>query len=295
MLACSLCLPLWIAPLETPPVEVRLLPAIQTVPTGCIAEVDVQLSSSAPQLVAAVDVLLTWDPSRLQLIQALPSDEGWLVAAFLGDPDGINDDVTDGQALFTALANPASGLSLPPDRNVATFLFKALDSGTVALLPSLGAFGKTRVIGALPGLELPVTLSAPAVVIAQDVPSLEVVRLGTPPNPNAFRPGQTSGPVIGAIWDPVVDHSSFFPGPLVDLLGISPVPAPVDLPSVFGTFLIDIANPFLLFSSPAGQPFQLQVNFNCALVGRQAFAQAASLDAVDVVLTNALDLTVGTF
>lgn len=295
MLACSLSLPLLIAPLGTPPVEVRLTPAVQTVPKGCIAEVDAVLSSSAPQLVAAVEVLISWDPSRLQLIQALPSNEGWLVAAFLGDPDGINDDVTDGQALFTALANPALGLTLPPDRTVATFQFKALDSGTVALLPSLGAFAETRVIGALPGLELPVSLSAPAVVIAQNVPSLEVVRLGTPPNPNALLPGQTSGPVIGAIWDPVVDHTSFFPGALVDLIGISAAPAPMDLPSVFGTFLIDIANPFLLFSTPAGQPFQLAVNFNCALVGRQAFAQAASLDAVDVLLTNALDLTVGTF
>jgi hypothetical protein len=50
---------LWIAPGGPLLVDMRLLPAIQTAPIGRIVEVHVQLSSSAPHLFAAVDVLLT--------------------------------------------------------------------------------------------------------------------------------------------------------------------------------------------------------------------------------------------
>jgi hypothetical protein len=37
------------------------------------------------------------------------------------------------------------------------------------------------------------------------------------------------------------------------------------------------------------------VPFNCALVGATAATQAASFDAIDVLVTNALDVTIGTF
>lgn len=274
-------------------VDMTLVTDPAPVPTGCVAAVDLVLSSAVPATVAAVDVILTWDPAELELIQALPSAEDWFVAAFLNDPDGINDDVLDGEALFTALANPSAPLELPPDLVVATFLFTVLDDGDVAIAPSAGAFGVTAVHGIVPGEVVTGVLGGPVPVTSVDVPSQEVTRLGTPPNPDAFEPGLTSGPVIGQVWDPYVDHTTFMPTALVDFLGVTPPTGFVDLPTPFGTVLIDIFQPFYLVGVPAGQPFAVPVPFDCSLIGVEACSQAASLDAVDIQATNALDLLVG--
>ncbi|MBI5850309.1 MAG: VCBS repeat-containing protein [Planctomycetes bacterium] len=67
------------------------------------------------------------------------------------------------------------------------------------------------------------------------VPSAQVPRLGTPPNPNALRPGVTSGPVIGRTWDPVVDHTLFMPAATADFLLLAL--APTNSTTPFGTLL----------------------------------------------------------
>ncbi len=51
--------------------------------------------------------------------------------------------------------------------------------------------------------------------------SSETVRLGVPPNPNAFRPARTSPPRVGQVWDPWVDHTSFAPDSVLDFLALS--------------------------------------------------------------------------
>lgn len=276
-------------------VDMTLSPTPQTVYTGCVAEVDLVLSSGTAAPIAAVDALLSWDPAKLELIQAVPSGAGWFLAAFLNDPDGINADVLDGQALFTALVNPASPLVVAPQLVVATFQFRVLEDGAVGLTPALGAFGKSRVIGTTPGDDLTGSLSIPVSISALDVPALEIPRFGTPPNPNAFKPGLTSGPVIGQTWDPFVDHSSFFPGALFDVIGITPAPSPVDIPTPWGLLLCDISGVLRLHFALPGVPFSVPVPLNCALVGQTVATQAGSFDAIDVLLANALDLTIGTF
>jgi hypothetical protein len=132
-------------------------------------------------------------------------------------------------------------------------------------------------------------------VIADDVPSLEIPRLGTPPNPNFFLPGVTSGPVINAVWDPFVDHSTFFPEALVDIMGITPSPAPLDIPTVFGTILCNIGEPILLYATPAGVPFSVPIPNICSVVGKSVCSQAATSDGLQSFALNALDLTFGTF
>lgn len=127
------------------------------------------------------------------------------------------------------------------------------------------------------------------------VAAAEVERLGTPPNPSALRPGVTSGPVFGSTWNPFVSHASFMPGAVIDLLGVSTgmlnFPAPP-----FGTLLCDVFSLALTTSASAGQPFAIQVPSDCTVIGVQLCAQAASIDlASNVALTNALDLTIGSF
>jgi hypothetical protein len=277
-------------------VDMTLVPNSQVVYTGCIAEIDLVLSAGASENVAAVDVILSWNPAQLELIQAIPSDEDWFVAAFLNDPDGINDDVLDGLALYTALVDPPNPLSVPPSAVVATFQFRVIASGQVGMIAAAGAFGKTRVISTTPGAAYSGTIAGPISITALDVASQQVPRLGVPANPNAFLPGVTNGPVVGTTWDPIIDHSSFFPGSLLDLMAIAPA-VPINVPTVqYGTFLCDIFSfPYILRAAPPGFPFSMVIPNDCSLIGLPACSQAASLDLVDVKLTNALDLVIGTF
>ncbi|MFT5286224.1 MAG: hypothetical protein ACI8TQ_002392 [Planctomycetota bacterium] len=127
------------------------------------------------------------------------------------------------------------------------------------------------------------------------VPSIaanEVIRAGTPPNPLALLPGQTGGPVLGGIWDPVIDHSTFMPGAIVDFLSFSLVPDNVSVPPL-GTVL---CGPVVLRRRRiAGTPFSFTLPADCVLVGVSLCIQGASFGGGTFLLTNALDITFGTF
>jgi hypothetical protein len=124
-----------------------------------------------------------------------------------------------------------------------------------------------------------------------DTPSLESVRLGTPPNPDALRPGRTSGPVLGATWDPVVDHTTFLPAAVVDVLMVAA--GRTNLPSAVGTVLGNPVGALLLTASP-GTPFALPIPPVDALVGAELTAQAGAATLGTVALANALDVRIGT-
>ena len=125
------------------------------------------------------------------------------------------------------------------------------------------------------------------------VAASEVVRLGTPPNPAALLPGVTSGPVLCATWDPAIDHSGFLPGAVLDFLAVTTVPTNLPLPP-FGTLLCDVSAPgTLMFDGPPGAPFALALPPNCALGGVALCVQGASFDGVQLLLTNALDVVLG--
>jgi aryl-phospho-beta-D-glucosidase BglC (GH1 family) len=116
------------------------------------------------------------------------------------------------------------------------------------------------------------------------------VRLGSPPNPNALLPGATA-PRIGAVWDPAVDHSAFFPSAIMDFLVVSTTQ--VNAPSPFGTLLIDPSVTVFseLFTTPG--TFAVPLPYDNAIVGLQLSVQAASLGFGVIELTNAIDLVVG--
>ena len=127
--------------------------------------------------------------------------------------------------------------------------------------------------------------------------SVEQVRLGTPPNPDALRPGATSGPVVDATWDPVIDHGDFLPTATLDFLFVSAAPTNIDLGAPLGTFLCDAltAPPIQLLSGAAGAPFEIGIPDNCLLIGLSLCAQGASTDGVSTQLTNALDVVIGAY
>ncbi len=290
MLPAVLLLPV----LAAADVDMTLTPMTQNISPTCLLEIDLVLSAPMPTAVAAVDAILSWDPTKLQLITANQSAEDWFAAAFLNDPDGINDDTTDGEAIYTALINPSNPLVVSSGSLVATFVFKMIDDGVVSMPATSGVFGKSRVIGTVPGQDLTGALSVPVVALKLDTPSVEITRLGTPPNPAVFKPGLTSGPVIGQVWDPYVDHSVFFPMAIVDVMGITASPSPIDIPSTFGTILCDISGPILTMVRPAGMPFTLPFPLKCSIIGLSACSQCVSVGPFVSLVTNALDFTIGT-
>ena len=86
------------------------------------------------------------------------------------------------------------------------------------------------------------------------------------------------------------------PGALIDLLGVSTVsPGAVNVPTSLGTLLCDISGEPLLFTVAPGTPFSIPIPNDCNLVGAQLCTQGISGDLTTIALTNALDITIGTF
>ncbi|RKY19439.1 MAG: hypothetical protein DRQ55_10595 [Planctomycetota bacterium] len=135
-------------------VDLPLSPAEQTAVVNQVISFDLHAHADSAQSITAIDAILSWDPNRLELLGATAGDFPVFVAGFLPDPDGINTDLTDGDALYTALAPPATPATAPPDILVASFQFRVITSACVTLLPSMGVFGRTRVIGTVPGVEI---------------------------------------------------------------------------------------------------------------------------------------------
>lgn len=136
-------------------VDLALTPAATSVLPGETVDVALTASTDAgSESIVSVEALLSWDPARLELVTAIPGDFVPFVAGFLPDPDGINDDTTDGDALYTVLTPPGTPEVIPPTALVAVFRFEVLASGCLSMPASLGAFGATRVLGPVSGQEI---------------------------------------------------------------------------------------------------------------------------------------------
>lgn len=119
----------------------------------------------------------------------------------------------------------------------------------------------------------------------------EVIREGASPNPEALRKGETSGPVAGQVWDPVIDHASFLPGATLDLLLFST--GSLDVPTAFGALLCTPA--FATLDVPASQAFAVAIPDDPTLLGVGICTQGGAWDGVSFELTNALDIAIGNF
>ena len=107
----------------------------------------------------------------------------------------------------------------------------------------------------------------------------------------AFVRSDPSGPVLGATWDPVVDHTTFLPGATIDVLGLSA--GPLNVPTPFGTVLC--TPPLISLVGAAGVPFAIPIANDCSLLGETFCTQAATVKVgpLEIELNNALDITLG--
>ncbi len=109
--------------------------------------------------------------------------------------------------------------------------------------------------------------------------------------------GQTAGPFLGEVYDPVIDHTAFEPFAVFDYLGFSLLPTPFALPTPIGPLLIDPSTQFATAFTVAGQPFQIPIVANCDLAGSKIYLQGLSLTLLPIPgvrLTNtAIEATLG--
>ena len=105
----------------------------------------------------------------------------------------------------------------------------------------------------------------------------------------------TTTPAIGQTWNPFVDHTTFLPTATSDFFVVSGPNQFVDIPiPPYGVLLCN--SPWIVTKNVlAGQPFNFKIPFNCNFVGVTFSAQAASFDATTILVTNAIDCTIGTF
>ncbi|MEM7201976.1 MAG: hypothetical protein AAF628_17040 [Planctomycetota bacterium] len=133
-------------------------------------------------------------------------------------------------------------------------------------------------------------------VLTVPYPATETVRAGSLPNPVAFLPGASGPPVLGATWDPVLDHTTFVPGALADFMILSG--AAVDQPLggiATGHLLCDLTGAVVQTNGSPGTLFTLPIPVDPALLGQSLCVQGGSVDTgvPDLHFANALDVTLG--
>ena len=121
----------------------------------------------------------------------------------------------------------------------------------------------------------------------------QTMRFGTPPNPVALMPG-TNAPTVGLTWNPSINHTTFMPNAVTDVLALTGSGTNVNIPlGALGTMLCDLSTPSILLVNGPGVPFSVPIT-TCRVAGLSLCAQGISVDSGGAVrFTNALDVTVG--
>lgn len=129
-------------------VNLTLEPSVQTVTTGTVVTVElVATVGQCNRSIGAIEWLIYSGPGLELLSAESGCDEAWSAFGFLPDPDGINDDLTDGLVLLTGLATPGQAYWVSGEVVVARLYFEVLGGDKVQILSrTVGEFGKTRVL-----------------------------------------------------------------------------------------------------------------------------------------------------
>ena len=99
--------------------------------------------------------------------------------------------------------------------------------------------------------------------------------------------------VAAGVWDPMVDHTSFEPGAVLDFRAISASAVEIPL-GPQGTLLCGLPLLSLSLNFSPGTPFAIPVPNLPSLLGAAFCAQAASSSGgAQFALTNALDCVIG--
>ncbi len=237
-------------------VDLSLTPETSTADVSelVLIELVARTQEDPPATVAAIEAILDWDPAFLELVGIDDTNDAhpWLESGFMTDPDGINDDLTDGDALYTALSQLGTAADVPVATGwvVTTFVFRALaptDATIISLVDTFGDFGQTRVLGFEPGQDLTgnidstveMEISGPVGVGA----TLDV-HPGSCPNPvNVRSQGVTPVALVGSTD---FDVSEVDPASLLLMRGdgIGGAVAPAETHPDSGTRIADVATPF---------------------------------------------------
>lgn len=183
-------------------------PIGQVVRVGLYAVSD----SAVDQAFAGADVIVTWDPMRLQMSNI--DNNGpyqWQMSGFpFQDPFGLNEwpIPQDGNLLYIAQGDFTPPAATPAGLLMTTFVLKAMapTCGTVISILDMAGSPPTQTIvwsGQTPGVPVTGTLGSVAVPLA------------TPPcalgdlNCDGFSDGADVAPFIQALLDPVAYHATF--------------------------------------------------------------------------------------
>ncbi len=212
----------------------------------------------------------------------------YLLSALVANPALATLDPTTGFVLTSVNYGPATaldGLVVRPSDG-ALLATRGGTGGTEQIVRIDPVTGLTTELGAT-GTGRPSDLAFRS---CQSVGSSTTVRLGTPPNPNAYLPG-TQGPIIGTVWDPRIDHTTFLPAAVFDFAAFSGTATNVPLP--IGVLLCALPV-FGVQAVGASSRFAFPIPADCALLGTSLCSQGGSITAIGVIeLTNALDVVVG--
>lgn len=119
--------------------------------------------SAQNESIGAMDVIITWDPAKLQLVGFTNAGNGyaWFQSGFLL-PGGLNASYSDGDAIWTAFAQPGMpAYATPAGLKVTTFQFTALattPATAVAIPRNRGGEQTTVYDGVLPNTDVTGTL-----------------------------------------------------------------------------------------------------------------------------------------
>jgi hypothetical protein len=169
------------ASMSAPPalaaVDLVLAPEAQTVPLGTTVDIGLYAVSNgaAQQSFSAMEVVLTWDHTALELLVAIHNGpHAWTMSGFMSDEqlDGLNNSLLDGNALYQALSiNSASATR--SGLLVVTLRFRTLanvDLSRIVIEPRFGKYSRTQVFGtAEPNQDVTGALGSARVTIADAV------------------------------------------------------------------------------------------------------------------------------
>jgi hypothetical protein len=172
-------------------VNLEWRPASQTVFVGDTVDIGLYAVSDDPEVdqsMAAMDVIIAWDPVYMQLLGVDDTGgPGWLSSSFPSDPYGLNEVIPpqDGDGIYTALASLGEPVDATPQGTlVTTFRFDTLSETSVTVLEILESagspLGQTVVYsGDTPNWPVTGTLGSAGVTIVPEPGTLAVLALGS--------------------------------------------------------------------------------------------------------------------
>ena len=161
----------------------------------------------------------------------------------------------------------------------------------VAVMPDADGDGLGEYLVGAPAMAIPNTPWGATFTYfcPTEVEALATPRAGAPANPSVF--SAAGAPVIGANWQVQMDHSSFVPGAVADVVLVATEPANVPAPG--GTLLVDLNKLLYTRVGAPGATFHFPIPASCSLVGLEVAVQGISFDGVQFFGANALDLVIG--